>query len=122
MVNESKSTLLYAIRWFAALIVLLGHTQMSTQERTGNDAFLWNYVGAHAHAGVVIFFVLSGFVIAWSVDKDPSGGLTWQKYYIDRFSRIYSVLPIAIVFTILLDLVGNWLSSSYSDDGVTFFL
>lgn len=113
MVSESKSTLLHAIRWFAALIVLLGHTQMYAQQKTGTDAFIWEYVGQHAHAGVVIFFVLSGFIIAWSVDKNP--GLTWQTYYVDRFSRIYSVLPIAIVFTIILDLVGGWLTKSYGN-------
>jgi peptidoglycan/LPS O-acetylase OafA/YrhL len=113
MVSESKSALLYAIRWIAALIVLLGHTQMYARQKTGNGAFGWEYVGDHAHAGVVLFFVLSGFVIAWSVDK--SENLTWEKYYIDRFSRIYSVLPIAILFTVIIDSVGGRLSSAYGN-------
>lgn len=113
MVNDSKSTLLHAIRWIAALIVLLGHAQMYARQKTGSGAFWWEYVGDHAHAGVVLFFVLSGFVIAWSVDKNEE--LTWKKYYINRFSRIYSVLPIAIIFTIIIDLVGRGLSNVYSN-------
>lgn len=113
MVNESKSTLLHAIRWIAALIVLLGHAQMYARDKTGSGAFVWEYIGDHAHAGVVVFFVLSGFVIAWSVDK--SADLTWKKYYVDRISRIYSVLPIAIVFTIILDSIGGELSTSYDN-------
>ena len=113
MVSESKSILLHATRWIASLIVLLGHAQMYAREKTGNGAFGWEYIGDHAHSGVVIFFVLSGFVIAWSVDK--SADLTCKKYYIDRFSRIYSVLPMAIIFTVILDSVGGQLSSSYSN-------
>jgi peptidoglycan/LPS O-acetylase OafA/YrhL len=116
MVSESKSSLLHAIRWIAALIVLLGHAQMYAREKTGSGAFGWDYIGEHAHASVVIFFVLSGFVIAWSVDK--SVGLTWKKYYIDRFSRIYSVLPIAIVFTIILDSIGGGLSAAYGNSNL----
>lgn len=113
MVSESKSILLHAIRWIAALIVLLGHSQMYARQKTGGGAFGWEYVGDHAHAGVVVFFVLSGFVIAWSVDK--SAELTWKKYYVDRFSRIYSVLPIAIIFTVILDWIGGGLSLAYVD-------
>lgn len=113
MVSNSKSTLLHAIRWIAALIVLLGHAQMYARQKTGSGAFAWEYVGDHAHAGVVIFFVLSGFVIAWSVDKNAE--LTWKKYYVDRFSRIYSVLPIAIIFTVILDWIGGELSTAYGD-------
>lgn len=113
MVSDSKSTLLHAIRWMAAVIVLLGHAQMYARQKTGSGAFAWEYVGDHAHAGVVIFFVLSGFVIAWSVDK--SAELSWKKYYIDRFSRIYSVLPIAIIFTVVLDRIGGALSAAYGD-------
>ena len=111
--SESKSALLHAIRWIAALIVLLGHTQMYARQKTGSGAFGLEYVGDHAHAGVVLFFVLSGFVIAWSVDKREE--LTWRKYYVDRFSRIYSVLPIAILFTIIIDSVGGQLSNAYGN-------
>jgi peptidoglycan/LPS O-acetylase OafA/YrhL len=116
MVSESKSALLHAIRWIAALVVLLGHAQMYARQKTGSGAFWWEYVGNHAHAGVVLFFVLSGFVISWSVDKSEE--LTWKKYYVYRFSRIYSVLPFAIIFTIIVDLVGGWLSNAYSNPGL----
>jgi peptidoglycan/LPS O-acetylase OafA/YrhL len=113
MLSESKSILLHAVRWFAALIVLLGHAQMYARQKTGGAAFGWEYIGDHAHAAVVIFFVLSGFVIAWSVDRGAQ--LTWKKYYVDRFSRIYSVLPVAIIFTVVLDTIGAHLSSAYAN-------
>ncbi len=113
MVNDNKSMMLHAIRWIAALIVLLGHVQMWSRVKTGSGAFGWEYMGDHAHAAVVVFFVLSGFVISWAVDRNT--GLTWKKYYIDRFTRIYSVLPIAIIFTVLIDSVGAGISQAYSD-------
>jgi len=116
MVSESKSILLHALRWFAALIVLLGHAQMYARQKTGSAAFSWEYIGDHAHAAVVVFFVLSGFVIAWSVDKGSQ--LAWKKYYVARFSRLYSVLPVAILFTVILDMIGAQLSSAYADSAL----
>lgn len=113
MVSDSKSILLHAVRWMAALIVLLGHAQMYARQKTGSAAFGWEYIGDHAHAAVVIFFVLSGFVIAWSVDR--SAQLSWKKYYVDRFSRLYSVLPVAILFTVALDRIGAHFSSAYAN-------
>ncbi len=86
---------------------------MYALQKTGSGAFGWEYVGDHSHAGVVLFFVLSGFVIAWSVDKSEE--LTWRKYYVDRFSRIYSVLPIAILFTAIIDSIGGGLSNAYGN-------
>lgn len=111
--SEDKSTLLHAIRWMAGLVVLLGHTQMYARQRTEHDAFPFAYIGEHAHAAVVVFFVLSGFVIAWCVDRDIE--LSWKKYYVDRFTRIYSVLPLALVFTMMVDVSGGMFSAAYRD-------
>lgn len=113
MINDSKSVFLHAVRWIAALIVLVGHAQMYVRQKVGAAAFEFEYIGDHAHAAVMVFFVLSGFVIAWSVDKNSS--LTWKKYYLDRFTRIYSVLPLAIGFTLILDFVGSQFSDAYSN-------
>ena len=86
---------------------------MYALQKTGSGAFGWEYFGDHSHAGVVLFFVLSGFVIAWSVNKSEE--LTWRIYSVDRFSRIYSVLPIAILFTAIIDSIGGGLSNAYGN-------
>lgn len=111
MIGNSKSSLLDATRWFAALVVLVGHADMFALQRTGYKAFGIEYIGDHSHSAVIMFFVLSGFVIALSVDQNKN--LNFKKYFLDRFSRIYSVLPLAIIFTATLDFIGSGLSSSY---------
>ena len=53
---------------------------------------------------VIIFFVLSGYVIAYSTlrkERDPRG------YVLARLSRLYSVLLPAIVLTAVLQVIGT---------------
>lgn len=97
-----KSSFLHLLRWVSALFVLIEHAQIIG----GGDRF---FLAAHAHAAVIIFFVLSGYVIASVVERNRQLGLRLGEYLIDRFSRIYSVLMPAIIFTILLDSVGSYL-------------
>ncbi len=57
-----------------------------------------------AGIGVYIFFLLSGFLISYSVFKkynDPK--YNFSTYFIDRFSRIYCAFLPAIVFVWILD-------------------
>jgi peptidoglycan/LPS O-acetylase OafA/YrhL len=85
------------IRFSAAVLVLLHHLSdllFSSTLRVFN-------VG---HESVVIFFVLSGYVISYSVKvKDYS----CKEYFVARFSRIYSVVIPALFLTIILDVIGT---------------
>ncbi|MGF7081428.1 peptidoglycan/LPS O-acetylase OafA/YrhL [Mucilaginibacter sp. UYCu711] len=49
-----------------------------------------------AHAAVIIFFVLSGYVIAYTTTIKNRGGV---QYMIARFSRLYSIVLPALVIT-----------------------
>ena len=53
-----------------------------------------------AHSAVVVFFVLSGYLIAWTAQRDKSA----VDYLINRAARIYSVALPALVLTYLLDI------------------
>lgn len=114
LLTTSKSVFIHFIRWFAAFLVLLGHINMLSEHNVP-DNFL-SYIGSQAHSGVIIFFVLSGFVIAFSVNNSKS--VSCKKYFIDRISRIYSVLPLALILTILIDLIGSGFSDAYFDSSL----
>ena len=59
------------------------------------------------HQSVVIFFVLSGFLIAGSViNQLKRGAFKFSSYFINRFSRLYAVLFIALLLTLILDHTG----------------
>lgn len=86
------------VRFSAALIVFIGHA--AGINWTGG--FLWQ-VGAYADTCVVVFFVLSGFVIAYVTDTKEA---TWQDYCASRVSRIWSVAIPALIITFMIDSVG----------------
>lgn len=97
--NRETSLYLDAARFLAALAVFFSH--ISASHFTGG--FLWQ-MKPYADIAVTIFFVLSGFVIAYAVDtRETSAG----TYIVNRMARIYSVALPALVATFVLDAVGR---------------
>jgi peptidoglycan/LPS O-acetylase OafA/YrhL len=97
--TRQTSVYLDLIRFVAALVVFLGHA--SGQRMTGG-AF-WQ-IAPFMSESVTIFFVLSGYVIAYVTErKEFSAGV----YVVSRAARIYSVAIPALVLTFSLDAVGR---------------
>jgi peptidoglycan/LPS O-acetylase OafA/YrhL len=99
-------------RFVAAALVVISHAR---------DLLLVDYGAAHAHGAaikalyfitglgheaVVIFFVLSGFWIAGSIDRRRDDPKLWAHYAIDRGARLYIVLVPALLATLLWDSLG----------------
>jgi peptidoglycan/LPS O-acetylase OafA/YrhL len=59
---------------------------------------------AWGHNAVLVFFVLSGYVIAYAIRSKP---LSMENYVIDRLSRLYSVVLPALILTAFLSWVGS---------------
>src|SRR5438270_12814711 len=90
----ASSLLLDIVRFGAAVIVATGHV---TQ---GFFSTGWPDLTDNAVESVGVFFVLSGFVIRY-VTRLKYARI--GEYWIDRASRIYSVVIPAVVFTLLAD-------------------
>jgi peptidoglycan/LPS O-acetylase OafA/YrhL len=58
----------------------------------------------YGHSAVIVFFVLSGFVIAFVTDTKER---TWPRYAASRLSRVYSVAVPTVALTLLLDGIGR---------------
>ncbi len=116
--SPGKSSFLNFLRWTAALLVVVGHADMNLRSFQGIGE-KWNsfgYIGLHSHAAVMIFFVLSGYVVSYATNKKYAiGNYGFRSYFLDRWSRIYSVLLPAIIFTLLIDYCGNHFISVYLD-------
>src|SRR5207237_877748 len=101
------------------VLVLIAHTRSKRTSylvyRPGEEGAIYHYLSAHGHIAVMFFFVLSGYLIAYALQKDPDGKHGFKDYALDRFSRIYSVLPSAIALTIVLDFVGRAHAVSYAN-------
>ena len=95
------SVLLDLLRFIAAIAVFLGHSN-----------FYWFFCGHVTGFGpqngqdyVVIFFVLSGFVITWSIDRKK--GYHFGQYLFDRLVRLWTVVLPALFIGIALDFFGK---------------
>src|SRR5580704_7724330 len=90
--------LLDFLRATAALLVLFGHTRLAGFHDTdvlaqpGLFLKLIYFIASLEGAAVVIFFVLSGFLIGGSLaDSMQRGSFDLVRYLIARFVRIYIV-------------------------------
>jgi peptidoglycan/LPS O-acetylase OafA/YrhL len=87
--NSKLSVYLDIIRFTSALLVFLSHVPSFI------GGHLWQ-LGGFGHEAVVVFFVLSGFVIAFvCVEKKES----FFDYAVNRIVRIYSVALPALLLT-----------------------
>lgn len=66
------------------------------------------------HESVVVFFVLSGYVIAFVADSKEK---TLKEYSVSRISRIWSVAIPAIILTMVADQVGFLVNIGAYPDG-----
>lgn len=97
-VNRNISIYLDLLRIAAALAVFIGHAQGYLLPS------IPKLIASHSQEGVAVFFVLSGFVIRFVTEKKESN---WQSYAFARFTRIFSVVPIALFVTYVADLLGQ---------------
>ncbi len=96
--SKSQSAYLDLLRIVAALTVLLSHVSRTNL----SGGFLWQ-VQAAGHDGVIVFFVLSGYVISYVADSRERHG---ADFAMSRLTRLYSVVLPALVLTYVADRVG----------------
>jgi peptidoglycan/LPS O-acetylase OafA/YrhL len=105
-VNPTLSIWLDLCRIVASLVVFIGHSVAigvapsqfaSTWHRTADDA-------------VVAFFVISGLVISHTTRASNGNG---YSYALARLSRVYSVALPAVLFALMVDLVGMRIDATH---------
>jgi peptidoglycan/LPS O-acetylase OafA/YrhL len=114
--------LLDFLRATAALLVVCAHSRalyflyMDVADQDGVFLKLFYFITDLGHQAVVIFFVLSGFLIGGSLtDSMQRGRFDLVRYLIARFVRIYVVYLPALVITQGIFLFGRHLLSNPGD-------
>ncbi|OII62449.1 acyltransferase [Streptomyces sp. CC53] len=96
---------LTGMRWAAALVVFLFHLK-NARYFGGDDLDLVVWAFGPGAVGVTFFFILSGFVLAWSARPGDRAVSFWRR----RLARIYPVhvvttlAALALAFTVLPEL------------------
>ena len=88
---------LNALRGLLALVVLLGHSFDVFVKPTGSMPFLAEAAINATHSAVRCFFVLSGYVIAMSLDENRRRGFSITDYALSRAVRIVPPLLVTIL-------------------------
>ncbi|SFJ64896.1 acyltransferase family protein [Bradyrhizobium sp. cf659] len=117
--KNDSSALLDLLRALAAQMVCVGHTWNLTFASFG---------GAQQtlvpDIGVLLFFVLSGFVIAFTLhDRTKADDYSLLNYVVERFARIYCAYAPALVVIAALDYIAVALGIAWFQlDGTASFL
>ena len=98
-INRATSLYLDVARFGAAFTVFLAH--FGTKALTGGVFWQFKWFGYDA---VIVFFVLSGLVIAATTSEKD---IELRLYVLSRLSRLYSVVVPAIILTLLADRIGH---------------
>ncbi len=90
------------LRVAATLVVVLSH--WAYPRFTDGDYLILRQLNLGSDA-VIVFFVLSGFVISYAADRDRQLSI----YAFNRLTRLWSVMVPAIVLTFVFDQIGTQL-------------
>ena len=108
--NKIKSIYLDILRIISAFYVFLYHfmTYKNGEILTFSNTTVSNYINLQylpAHYFVIVFFVLSGYLITMSASKP---NLSVRKFMIARLGRLYSVLVPSLLFSYLVYFYLNY--------------
>jgi peptidoglycan/LPS O-acetylase OafA/YrhL len=102
-----------AIRGAAALAVVAFHIRYkffldySEAVSTAWPTRLFYVATSFGHDAVMVFFVLSGYLITGTVLKDVKADRwSWSRYLLNRLTRLYVVLIPGLLLTVAWDLLG----------------
>ncbi|MCY0389811.1 acyltransferase [Robbsia sp. Bb-Pol-6] len=102
--NHKKYIFLDGLRGIAALLVVILHTGK-----------FWGWQPAHGYLAVDLFFLLSGFVIAYAYEGKLSAGLINKRQFVSiRLVRLYPIFFLSLIFSAAIA-AGRAILAHYAD-------
>ncbi|MCJ1709528.1 acyltransferase [Microbacterium sp. VKM Ac-2923] len=87
---------LTGLRWATALLIF-GHHLMAVEYFGGNAGVVWGVLFEAGKTGVTLFFILSGFVLAWGYKPQQTARSFWWH----RVARIYPLHVVGVVLALI---------------------
>ena len=119
-ISPAQSDFLNWSRWVAAWLVVAEHARSLVFVDYGElqSPGLWAkgfyFLTGFGHEAVMVFFVISGYLVGgkvWSLYRE--GRFGWRRYLADRASRLYAVLLVALLLGAALDWSGYLFFNKY---------
>lgn len=92
------------LRALAAIIVVIGHVEFFKKNNSIPNLIESDFIiFPNGHLAVVLFFVLSGFLITYllTIEKE-SGSISFKKFYMRRILRIWPLYYLIIFLSFIL--------------------
>ena len=88
-------------RAIAAILVMIGHIELFRKDNLGNNLF--DYIPS-GHTAVMIFFVISGFLITFLLTKEKNryGSIALKNFYLRRVLRILPLYYLVVFISFFL--------------------
>lgn len=113
--NKKNIPALTSIRGFAAIAVVLMHINSTYAEQ----GLLFFSLFQYSSLGVDLFFILSGFILAYVYEEQNFSKLGIKSFFVTfmsaRLARIYPLHIVTLLFTLLIVLTLSGFSERYSE-------
>lgn len=113
VISPFQSDLLDLSRWVAAFLVVIEHARSlmfagyGIGGQMGVIGKTFYFMTGFGHSAVMVFFVMSGYLVGGKVlERLAQGTFSWKKYAVDRSSRLYAVYVLALLLGGALDHFG----------------
>jgi len=111
--KKGKFEILESLRGFAAVYVVLHHISLFQMPKKSAVSYLFSL----GQAAVMLFFVISGFVIYYACYSISKENFSFRNYFIKRFRRIYPVFLAALAISYITESLskGTWLPADLTN-------
>lgn len=113
--GDRRIASLDGFRAISILMVLYGHLSGTRRFPVSLESYK-NSVGDLAHLGVLVFFVISGFLITSLLmsEREKTGTISLRRFYLRRVLRIFPAFY-GLIFVLIAVTALGWISLSGSD-------
>ena len=112
------------LRGVAAFLVLAAHLRgyllpgFNELTQSGILIQVFYFATGLGHQSVVVFFVLSGYLVGGSVIENLlRQHFIWPRYLLRRLTRLWIVIVPALLLTLLFDSLGQYVTGGVGYDG-----
>ncbi|MBL7936216.1 MAG: acyltransferase family protein, partial [Bacteroidia bacterium] len=99
-ITQTNSIILNFIRFLCSQGVVLGHLMHFFNFKNS----FFNGIASYC---VLLFFILSGFLISYSLSSNlnKNSNYNFRVFFVDRFFRIYPPFVAALILVLFLDII-----------------
>lgn len=103
MATRPRLPMVQALRACAAIMVVVGHSVLEVRSLVGDPGYLRPFTHGF---GVAVFFVISGFIMAYTTEEDFGSAQGRRDFIVSRLTRIVSLYWLLTTLLLVIALLA----------------